>query len=423
MAIHPLQSSGQISYGDVNEELGRSRTTQISLYSAENGYYFPLNNGSPYKPTAGGSAAISEWYGYNHISTSVTLYVAIQLLNLNSISPAEIDNEFKIYDVTAGSQLVSYNNFAFDTYYNYYEVTLYVGHTYFCQGEINENSSNSYVEAVWYPSSNPTDVNVTYFEHCQTYDYGRGYEQVKFTINSATSDPELAYMEVFGGGFIASSGTPYDSCAAPNSPKSYTFTAENFTSGFGTVSDGTNDNVWSLGNVLYGATSNFTTYQGYFTAGPLIGSTLYTSSAMNVVFNGEGLFFQYSIIYNSLRYLSIIQISNSGVVLDASDVNTEMPRNGTYSNLTPNSVILYWDKPVSQVTGLSDTYKGTSAFIGYNIYKFVSGSGLVFIASVSGSTYQYNITGLTSNTSYTYYIAAYSSNEESNAYAINFTTY
>jgi hypothetical protein len=33
-----LQSSGQISMGDINVELGRTRTAIISLDTAENGY-------------------------------------------------------------------------------------------------------------------------------------------------------------------------------------------------------------------------------------------------------------------------------------------------------------------------------------------------------------------------------------------------
>jgi hypothetical protein len=38
-----LQSSGQISMGDINVELGRTRTAIISLDTAENGGYVTIN--------------------------------------------------------------------------------------------------------------------------------------------------------------------------------------------------------------------------------------------------------------------------------------------------------------------------------------------------------------------------------------------
>lgn len=61
-----LQRTGQIGLGDINVELGRARTAQISLDTAENGGYFPINVNSRFRPNATNPAAISEWYGYNH---------------------------------------------------------------------------------------------------------------------------------------------------------------------------------------------------------------------------------------------------------------------------------------------------------------------------------------------------------------------
>lgn len=61
-----LPSSGQISMGDINVELGRSRTSQISLDAAENGSYGAINGCSPVVPSSGNPARMSEWRGYNH---------------------------------------------------------------------------------------------------------------------------------------------------------------------------------------------------------------------------------------------------------------------------------------------------------------------------------------------------------------------
>jgi hypothetical protein len=46
-----LQSSGQISMGDINVELGRTRTAIISL-DTENGGYVTINARSTNKPSA-----------------------------------------------------------------------------------------------------------------------------------------------------------------------------------------------------------------------------------------------------------------------------------------------------------------------------------------------------------------------------------
>lgn len=61
-----LVSSGTIRMSDINTELGRSSTAQISLDSAENGSYATININSTSRPSFRNPAAMSEWYGYNH---------------------------------------------------------------------------------------------------------------------------------------------------------------------------------------------------------------------------------------------------------------------------------------------------------------------------------------------------------------------
>jgi hypothetical protein len=83
MAIHPLQSYGSISMGDINEELGRARNSNISLNSAQNGGYGQIKSVLP-RPTSGNEASIGEWRGYNHSiidtvrPTTPTLYHYIE---------------------------------------------------------------------------------------------------------------------------------------------------------------------------------------------------------------------------------------------------------------------------------------------------------------------------------------------------------
>ena len=61
-----LTSSGQISMSQINTELGRSSSSQISLDSAENGSYATINTNSGSYPSSGNPATMSEWYSYNH---------------------------------------------------------------------------------------------------------------------------------------------------------------------------------------------------------------------------------------------------------------------------------------------------------------------------------------------------------------------
>lgn len=67
-----LQSSGQIKMSEINTELGRTSTAEISLDSAESGTYATINTASASYPNDARPAAISEWYSYDHSASSYT---------------------------------------------------------------------------------------------------------------------------------------------------------------------------------------------------------------------------------------------------------------------------------------------------------------------------------------------------------------
>lgn len=69
-----LQSSGEIRMSQINTELGRSSTAQISLDTAENGGYATINTNSSSRPSASNPASMSEWYGYNHSAAPSITY-------------------------------------------------------------------------------------------------------------------------------------------------------------------------------------------------------------------------------------------------------------------------------------------------------------------------------------------------------------
>jgi hypothetical protein len=65
-----LQSSGTIKMSEINTELGRSSNATISLDTAENGGYATINTASPSYPSSSNPASMSEWYSYDHSSSS-----------------------------------------------------------------------------------------------------------------------------------------------------------------------------------------------------------------------------------------------------------------------------------------------------------------------------------------------------------------
>lgn len=77
-----LPASGTIRFSQINTELGRSSTAQISLNTAEDGGYAAINTNSASRPSSSNPATMSEWYGYNHSATPAR---SISFSNLYSL--------------------------------------------------------------------------------------------------------------------------------------------------------------------------------------------------------------------------------------------------------------------------------------------------------------------------------------------------
>jgi hypothetical protein len=109
-----LQSSGQISMGDINVELGRTRTAIISLDTAENGGYVTINARSTNKPSATNPATISEWYSYNHSGVTDTTPPTVPgtLTATNTVSSVTLD-----WGASTDNNLITYEVFRNDVFY------------------------------------------------------------------------------------------------------------------------------------------------------------------------------------------------------------------------------------------------------------------------------------------------------------------
>lgn len=72
-----LQSSGPLKMSEINTELGRTSTAQISIDDAESGVYATINTASASYPNGARPAAVSEWYSYDHTASSSGFFTLI----------------------------------------------------------------------------------------------------------------------------------------------------------------------------------------------------------------------------------------------------------------------------------------------------------------------------------------------------------
>lgn len=84
-----LQASGQIKMSEINTELGRSSTAEISLDDAESGVYATINTLSASYPSTTQPASMSEWYSYDH-----------------GTAPAYSNSHYYVLDSSQGDALV-----------------------------------------------------------------------------------------------------------------------------------------------------------------------------------------------------------------------------------------------------------------------------------------------------------------------------
>jgi hypothetical protein len=102
-----LPSSGQISFANINTELGRSSTAQIGINEAEAGTYVLTNPYSSAKPNSSTPNAIDEWRGYNHsegvVNIKVNYVSATTVGNITSLEMVGSDGNSYPVTITSGT--------------------------------------------------------------------------------------------------------------------------------------------------------------------------------------------------------------------------------------------------------------------------------------------------------------------------------
>lgn len=76
-----IPTSGPIKASTINSELGRTSNSTLSIDTAENGGYVPINPASYYKPSSTNPASYSEWRNYNHAGQIIRVYGRQQLFS------------------------------------------------------------------------------------------------------------------------------------------------------------------------------------------------------------------------------------------------------------------------------------------------------------------------------------------------------
>lgn len=121
-----LPSTGSISMSQINTELGRSSTAQISLDSAENGSYASINQCANSVPSSTNPAAMSEWRGYAQNANCPQIYVTQNQDNGDS------NIRLYIYDRNGNAVLSDYwiwDNFFTSNLASYLGITIGGGYT------------------------------------------------------------------------------------------------------------------------------------------------------------------------------------------------------------------------------------------------------------------------------------------------------
>jgi len=101
-----IPTTGPVSASDINVELDRTSTSQISLDDARSGVYSTINNASSNKPPSTGEISYSDWHGYDHDATSGPTLDEIGI-SASQSSPSDICFQ--------GAEVFAYFESPFDT--------------------------------------------------------------------------------------------------------------------------------------------------------------------------------------------------------------------------------------------------------------------------------------------------------------------
>ena len=200
-----LTTGGQISFSDINIELGQSPGVTLALGQAETGNPIPINTNSPSRPDGVSPYRISEWFGYDHTAgggidadaqgfitaagiTDPTQQSAIDTLVTDLKNYGIWNQMFAIYPFVGGSASTHKWNLKDPRNLDAaFRLVFYGGLTHSSNG-ILPNGSTGYADTFFVPS---TYINTT--------DYGSLGIYLRTNSIDATQQMDMSSQTLSGG--------------------------------------------------------------------------------------------------------------------------------------------------------------------------------------------------------------------------------
>jgi len=370
-----LPTSGVISMGEINVELGRARATSISLNSAQNGNVVAIRQSASPKPSPTGSgnnvASISEWYGYQHLLSGLGFIVTAgatgewrgYVINgsVGSISPSPANVFFTGANAVIRAVYTSNSQFILEIY-NGSNTTQPSGWDYFQVGDSGPRFNRTSTNTAPYTLS--SDGKWVY-----SFDYPTPFIGTNFFPNGSTTNV-----------FIGGNGTA--DTTAPSTPTNVVISDIGSTQ-LSISWNSSTDNVGMAGYYIY-----------------INGST---TPAYTVNLTGSGNFGQaITGLSPSTSYYFTIKARDTSGNLSAAANSATITTNAGADTVAPSAPSSANATSITSTT-LTLNWSASTDNVGVTNYLVYQNGGLLVTL---GNVLNYAVSGLVASTAYTFTVKA-----------------